>query len=417
MTFMMSYFRTLTATFLLGMVACQDQNTTEQTMQIPIGDWRAELTISGGQILPFQMSAEQTPAGLRLYILNADERLMLDEFVQKGDSLHIPMHIFDSEIIVKVSEDQLNGRWVRYNTGTHYSLPFQALKGKRHRFEEKPSAATADITGRWETDFDPESEKPEKALGVFEQDGNRVKGTFLTATGDYRYLEGQIEANILKMSCFDGSHAYLFRAELENGALINGEFWAGKSGYVRWKAQKNEGFQLPNPETLTFLKPGYDRLSFSFPNLEGQTVSLTDPAFQGKVVVVQLLGSWCPNCMDETAFLAPFYKKYKDKGLEVVGLAYENSADPAVSRVRLEKLQKRFDIQYALLFAGVRDKAEAAKTLPMLNHVMAFPTTIIIDRKGQVRKIHTGFSGPGTGKYYEAFTEEFTRFVEKLLAE
>jgi hypothetical protein len=121
--------------------------------------------------------------------------------------------------------------------------------------------------------------------------------------------------------------------------------------------------------------------------------------------------------MDETKFLAPWYQKNKDRGVEIIGLGYERSPDFAISAPKLQKMKKRFGVEYPILMAGIDDKDAARHTLPMLEKVMAFPSTIFIDKNGKVRRIHTGFSGPGTGKYYDEFVEEFNLFVDKLLSE
>jgi len=151
--------------------------------------------------------------------------------------------------------------------------------------------------------------------------------------------------------------------------------------------------------------------------VNGKTVSLTDEKYQGKVVIVQLLGTWCPNCMDETRFLAPWYRQNRDRGVEVIGLAYERKDDFQYASERVKNMMEKLDIDYEVLIAGTNDKQKASKTLPMLNEIAAFPTTIFIGKDGKVKKIHTGFSGPGTGQYYEQFKEEFNTTVNELLSE
>ncbi|HEY0900251.1 MAG TPA: TlpA disulfide reductase family protein, partial [Sphingobacteriaceae bacterium] len=220
-------------------------------------------------------------------------------------------------------------------------------------------------------------------------------------------------------SCFDGSHAYLFTGKLEdNNTISNGKFYSGYSYIENWTAKRDDQAILPDAYSLTALKPGHEKINFSFPNLNGKQVSLDDPQFKNKVVVVQFFGSWCPNCMDETAYLAPFYKKYKDRGVEVVGLAYERSTDFEKAKKNIERLKNRFNVTYNLLVTGYsNDKEEVAKSLPMLNQFVAFPTAIILDKKGKVRRIHTGFSGPGTGEHYTNFVREFESTIESLLKE
>jgi len=121
--------------------------------------------------------------------------------------------------------------------------------------------------------------------------------------------------------------------------------------------------------------------------------------------------------MDETNFLSPWYRKNRSRGVEVLGLAFERSAEMAVSGPKIERMKQRFAIDYPVLLAGSSEKDEASKALPDLNAVVAFPTTIVIDKKGQVRNIHTGFSGPGTGKFYDQYVSEFNRLIDKLVAE
>jgi len=134
-------------------------------------------------------------------------------------------------------------------------------------------------------------------------------------------------------------------------------------------------------------------------------------------VIVTLAGSWCPNCHDEAAFLRPLYREYRERGLEVVALMFEHFGDFAQAAAATRRFRDKFGIEYTTLIAGTSDTDEASKALPQLTGVFAYPTTIFIDRSGQVRKIHAGFSGPATGQHYEEQTQEFRALVETLLAE
>jgi peroxiredoxin len=397
-----------------GLSACAPQDK-----KLRPGTWRGVLTIANRE-LPFQLEVATSPAGAPIaWLINGEERLLLDSIQVSGDSVNIPLHIFDADLRAHINdqEDGLKGEWIRYNLKRPFRVAFSAQLGQQHRFDKDPEPASFSYTGKWEVVFSHPNGKAEKAIGVFSQKGNQLQGTFLSATGDYRYLDGQVNGQLLQLSTFDGANAYLFRARPKAKDVLEGQFFYGPDGMSTWTARRNDQAVLPAADTLTYLKPGYERLSFTFPNLAGKPVSLADPKYQGKVVVVQLMGSWCPNCMDETAFLAPFYRQHRHRGLEIIGLAYEQSPEFAQAKKRLDRLKERFDVDYDLLVAGVRDNEAAARTLPMLNHVLAFPTTIIIDKQGVVRKIHTGFSGPGTGKYYEAFVADFERTINKLLQE
>ena len=167
---------------------------------------------------------------------------------------------------------------------------------------------------------------------------------------------------------------------------------------------------------MTYLKEGYDKLAFSFPNPDGQTISLSDEKYKNKVKLVQILGTWCPNCADETQFLVNYFKENPSDDLEIIGLAYEKQRKPGKAAQAVNRMKERFDIPYEILIAGTNNKTEAAETLPMLNAVISYPTLIYIDKNDKVRKIHTGFSGPATSTYPE-FVKEFNTFMKELLSE
>ncbi|MBT6210432.1 MAG: TlpA family protein disulfide reductase, partial [Woeseia sp.] len=163
--------------------------------------------------------------------------------------------------------------------------------------------------------------------------------------------------------------------------------------------------------------PGYDRFEFEFPNEDGVMISIDDEKYRDKVLIVTVAGTWCPNCNDEARFLAPFHKKYRDDGLEIVALLFEHFDDADLAAQQARNFKQKFDIEYDTLIAGISDKTEAAKKLPALSAVLAFPTTIFIDRAGQVRQIHTGFVGPGTGEHYVSLQNSFTELTTTLLTE
>jgi thiol-disulfide isomerase/thioredoxin len=385
-----------------------------QTNTLPTGVWRAVIQIQG-QDLPFNFEVSKKEGKQVIHIINGKERLLLDEIVFFKDSIKIPLHIFDAQIIAKVKEGSLEGDFVKNTAKNDYHLPFSAVHGIKYRFTDKPQPISANFSGKWQAYFLKDNGDSTKAVGIFEQKDNLLTGTFLTPSGDYRYLEGVVEGNEFKLSAFDGEHLYLFKAQMQSDGSLKGDFYSGKSSLRKWIAFKDPNASLPDAEKLAYLKEGYEKLDFSFPDINGNKVSPTDNKFKNKVVVIQILGSWCPNCMDETVFIANYYKKNKRKDIAIIGLAFERSPVFEEAKKRVEKLIKRFDIQYDVLIAGTSDNASAA--LPMLSKVAAFPTTIFIDKKGKVRKIHTGFAGPGTGAYYEELTEDFKNFVDKLLEE
>ena len=385
---------------------------------IPKSTWRAALQ-RGSYDLPFGLEINPKANGkYEAFALNGAERLALDETYFEGDSLHIPMLIFDSDLVVKVTENEMKGFWKKNRNGVWVSvLPFKANKGEVYLFTKKPQPTKHNLTGKYATYFQrPDRKDSSFAVGILEQKGTKLAGTFLTPTGDYRYLAGDVIGDSLFMSCYDGSHAFLFRAAVMPNGQIRGGMWSGISGFQPFVATRDEKASLPPPTALTYLKPGYETLDFSFPDTKGNRVSLKDERYKGKVVVLQLSGTWCPNCMDETRFMVPWYKKNAQRGVEIVGLMFERSPEMKISGPKIDFMGKRFGVPYPLVLAGTND-ANAGQSLPALNKVAGYPTTIFIDKKGRVREIHTGFSGPGTGKYYDQFIEDFNALISKLLAE
>ena len=275
------------------------------------------------------------------------------------------------------------------------------------------------VDGHWSVLFEDE-EGREEARGEFVQSADgEVHGTFLTPVGDYRVLAGSFDGGVLRLSTFDGAHAFLFAAHAREDGSLAGDFWSRDSYHATWTAQPiAEGEEvLPDPWNMVHLTNGEGRFRFAFPDTEGTLVSDTDPRFDGKVVQVNIFGTWCPNCNDEAPLLARWYRTYRDQGYEVVGLAYEFTGDPDRDREMLRRFATRHGIEYPLLLAGTSDKQDAAATLPDLSAVVAYPTSIFIGRDGKVQKIHTGWSGPGTGKHHEELVAEVERTIEGLLAE
>ncbi len=369
----------------------------------------------GGAQLPFQAEIMEDNGKLQCYTINGEERIRADEFEVRGDSVFIRLPIFNTALIGKLSNGTISGHYYDYSRKNDYRIPFYAEKGKTDRFDSTKKAEV-NVEGKWKVEFSPGSDNEYQAIGQFEQRGNKAFGTFLTTTGDYRFLEGIVAGDSLFLSCFDGSHVFLFKAKIDEESIV-GDFWSGTHWQENWEGVRNEAYQLPDPTKLTFLKPGYSSVDFAFENMEGRMVSPHDEQYEDKVLVIQIMGSWCPNCMDETAYLVSLHEKFNAQGLEVISLAFEKSNNKETNLRSLKRLKEHFNVPYEILLAGMASKSEAAQKLPMLNHVLSFPTSIFIDRKGQVRRIHTGFAGPGTGEYYQEFVEETDQFVTQLLIE
>ena len=394
----------------------------QQKNSLSAGQWRGELERTDGNNIIFNFEVNNKEHKPTIYIRNAAERLAVDDITTVQDSIFIRLPFFDSQLrAVVVKNNQIKGVWIKRLADRNLVMPFTAVNNgtKSYRFKTLDKKPVANITGRWAASFsDAAHKRTVESVGVFNQEGTTLTGSFLNPSGDYRYLEGVVDGDSLKLSGFDGGYALLFTAKIDDAKKISGgKFFSGVGAPRIWEASKNAEAHLAGSGSL--LKQGVSpKLDFTFKDVDGNPVSINDDRFKNKVIIVQILGSWCPNCMDETAFMAEVYEKYKSKGVEIVGLAYERTADFTRSQQSVRNFMKRLKVEYPVLITpvAVSDPQRAEKTLPQLEKIPAFPTTIFTNRKGEIQTIHTGFNGPGTGADYEKQKKEYYEIIDRLLA-
>ena len=395
---------------LWGLSACTNVSVQKNAF-VYGGDWLGTISLNDSTDLNFNAVITEEDSSLSFRVFNATEVLEAKMIELAPDSFKIEMPVFANHFLVKRVGNQLIGS---YNNpdAENYVLPFVAEKGKTERY---PNTQNMDpLKGFWRVDFNPGSEREGYGQAYFDIVDGQIHGTIMTATGDYRYLQGSAAAGKMYFSAFDGAHLFHFEADLFD--TIVGKFYSGRSYMAPFKMYKDSTFSLPDPDTLTFIKEGYDGFEFAFPTIEGDTIRLSDPQFENKAVIVQISGSWCPNCYDESRYLSEVYKQYQKQGLEIVCLSFERTRDYATAQKRLVKMQRDLQMPYTVLLAGATRDDQAAEKLPMLNHVMSYPTAIYLDRDHKVQKIHTGFSGPGT-PVWESFVSENDAFLQKLIQE
>jgi thiol-disulfide isomerase/thioredoxin len=395
-----------------------NENLFSQTLRN--GSYRAVVYREDGKEVVFILKVGEKNKKKEIFIQNATENINVKDVVIKNDSLSFQMPVFESEFKTVIQKDgSLKGTWYKATAGKLQEWPFVAVYGKP-RFDFTDGNAKNNISGRWDVSITRANGTIRKAVAEFKQNGNNIIGTFLTPSGDYRYLEGIVTGNRLQLSTFDGAHAYTFTAQIaDSNQVKEGFFGSGIAGVEKWEAVKNALVKLPEQEQPTQLKEGFTKLDFTFKDLAGKPVSINDERFKNKVVIIQLMGSWCPNCMDETNFLSGYYNENKKRGLEIIALAYEYSTDFNRSKESVTKFQKKFNVHYPMLITGaaISDEQRTEKTLPQLTPIKVFPTTLYLDRKGNVREIHNTFYGPGTGEEHEKFKKRFYNTMDLLLAE
>jgi thiol-disulfide isomerase/thioredoxin len=391
------------------------------------GEWRSVLESPGGE-LPFGLRIGFEGGRLTAVILNHDEEVPTSSVTVDSDRVVIEMDWYDSRLEGRLSSDglRIDGSWTKVIPGGAARLGWVAEKNNSRRFEEfeaagissEDSTLVESVGGHWKIAMSDDGGVQE-ARGEFVQEGRRVTGTILTGTGDYRYLEGSYESGLLRLSTFDGAHAFLFQARATADGGLAGDFWSRDSYHATWTAERIEADVqvLPDPWNEVVPTAADRRFRFSNDGLTGGTVSSSDPRFEGKVVLVNIFGSWCPNCNDEAPLLAKWHRRWSPDGLEIVGLAFEFSGDFDRDRRVLRKFKERYGIEYPLLVAGISDKAEAARSVPDISAVLSYPTTIFIGRDGKIRWIHSGFSGPGTGDHHQRLIAEMELKISSLLDE
>lgn len=398
---------------------------------IPPGTWRASLIVAkdsadladerSGGVLPFNFEVVyETEDSFYIEIHNGTERIRCTD-IRVGfdsryakDTLRIMLPVFGSYITGMYEEDAIDGAWWDPSRSATYSIPFKAYHGQDHRFEIPAGAGHADFSGRWKATFRVETETPYTAIGVFEQNENEATGTFLTETGDYRFLDGNVLDNRMFLSAFDGSHAYLFEAKMLDDGTISGTFRSGNHYKTYWTAVRDTGFALRDPNTLTELSDSAATFAFSLPNPDGEVISPDDPQYAGKPKIVSIFGTWCPNCLDENAFLSDYFARHPDTGVEIISIAFERR-DSVAAMQAIRNYKQHFDIPWQIVYGGTSNKAAVAEKLPLLDKFLSFPTMLFLDEGNRIVKIHTGFYGPAT-EHYDAFVQDFEQTVQSLTA-
>jgi thiol-disulfide isomerase/thioredoxin len=389
----------------LFLIRCQSPEATPAVPTV----WRAALHLNDSTDLPFLL--EWLPAA-RLRVYNGKDTIVMLHLQGDESGYRADFPVFNAYLSFQDTGDTLYGFWHYLDKADDFKVPFTAVKGSR-RFTGMHQPCCA-LDAPWA--FTIGDREAPHAVSDFTSEAQAFFGSIITVSGDYRYLEGILDGQQLEMATFDGAFAYYFKATIANDTAMSGHFFSSSTTVKPFVAAIQSDFQLEDPTVRTFLKDSEAPFAFAFPGLDGDTVHFPSGRFANKVTIVQILGSWCPNCLDESVFLTELYHQYHDQGLEIVGLAFERTDDFDKSVKAMQKMQADLGMPYPLLFAGKAGAKEAAEALPMLNAVLAYPTSIFIDASGRVRKIHTGFSGLGTSRY-APYEEEVRELIETLLAE
>ncbi len=383
----------------------------------PLGRYRAVLSVAGGD-LPFGLELAREDDKTVAWLINGPERVRASDVRLDGDRLTIRMPGYQHRLEARFIDGRFEGEvQLLRPRGVIKAVRLVAMPGQDWRFFPEPDAKPADFSGRWAITFRDRDDLEEAAILELQQDGHRVWGTVLRASGDDRYIAGEARGDTLFLSRFDGGSAYLYLARLGTDGTLAGDFHTGSGSHATWHGRRDADAKLADPTRMAGLKPGLERIEFSFPDLDGKLVSFPSPAHAGKVTLITIGGSWCPNCHDEAVFLRELLESRRAQGLEVIQLMFEHTPDFASSAAAARRFAEKFEIDYPVLVAGTTTDDDVLKKLPQLANFNAYPTLFATGRDGRVRRIHAGFNGPATGPHYEEQNRELTAFVDSLLQE
>jgi thiol-disulfide isomerase/thioredoxin len=345
--------------------------------------------------------------------VNGEERIEVPRVGYDGKELLLDMPHYDSRIVASSEAGGLRGTWEkRRGRETVARVPFHVDGRGPRDLRTVPSESEPLFTGRWAVDF--ETDDHPAVAQFFELPEGRALGTFLTATGDYRYLDGRRDGDELTLSCFDGAHAFLFNAKLQPDGTLAGDFWSGNWHHETWTAKRDETAALADPFAQTSWNGRTKLADLAFPDLAGTKRSLGEHA--GKATLLVVFGSWCPNCNDEAALLRELDAAYRARGLRIQLLAFELTGESARDAEQVRIFQERHGLEALPAFlCGTADKAEATKALGLVDRVRAFPTTLFLGADGLPKAIHSGFAGPATGAAHHELRRDFAARIEALL--
>jgi len=383
----------------------------------PVGRWHATLEPASGLEVPFGLKVESKGGVLSGALVNGKAESRFTSVAWDGERLILRLDHYDGSLEARVADGGLVGTFTRAIPSGRVEAPFRASL-TRTAVPVPPKGAPS-IAGDWGVEMG-EGEKTSRLLATFRQKGGDASGTLLGSTGDYGPMSGTWDGTSLVLSVFDGVFIYRIDAKADGPGRLSGTFRNRNGVPTKWTARRLDAAGaaswLPGGSSIVRAKDPGARVSFSYPSAPGKTVSLADPEFANRPVVVAISGTWCPNCHDEAPVLEEVWKKYEGKGLAVVALSYEYTEDAERSFRQIARFRERHGLTYPVLFAGTTKGAAASVPVSLLDGWKGYPTTLFLDRSHRIVKAHSGFDGPSTGARFAAQKKELEAAVKEILA-
>jgi thiol-disulfide isomerase/thioredoxin len=381
------------------------------------GMWNGSVELTEGKLLPFRMNLDLAASPPNGHFLIGDEKTPIPEILKGEGTLILRFSEYGAEMRGAWDGTRLSGNYFRIRSGGTKSFKFEAVH-ETQPSNGQPAELAADAPlGNYQVLFQGEDKIDNTTVAKLWNDEAALYGTFIAPDGDYGLLFGKQVGPTLQLNRFTGWQAIVITLEKSAGTWA-GEFYAASNDRPRpfiLKPRTDVSADVPQPLPTAMKNPASE-FTFSGVSLSGETVTSKDDRFKGKALIVDIMGTWCHNCLDEAPVLEQLQRDFGKDGLEVVGLSFEISEDPDLAKKNLQLFKDRFGLTYTLLFCGSLDDENVKRQIhSQLDNFFAYPTAIFIGRDGKVQSIHSGFKGPGTGDEFRPQVQRFVELTTKIV--
>lgn len=396
---------------MLAMALFCASSVRAQVPASPAGLWEAAIVTAQGVEVPFTFEITARGGVVAGSFFDGEVRIPSTAGSFQNGALSLTFAQYGSRVDATLTGNRLEGKYDRGTRGAGYA--FKAVRAT----PPGPAGTVPSIAGEWRIPLSNPSNKGENSWRfVVRQNGPQVSAAIMRVDGDTGTLSGRFKNGALLLSHFSGARPMRLEVTPQPDgslALLDG----GRTRLTAYRltdARARSAAEPTDPKLYTSVRNPAEKFRFAFPDLDGKLVTDADPRFQGKVVVVSVTGSWCPNCHDEAPFMARLYRDYRAKGLEIVALAFEEP-DQLKNPNRVRGFIKQYGLTYPFLIAGTPE--EAPEKIPQAINLSTFPATFVLGRDGRVKAVHAGYASKATGDFYLKEQKDFIAEIEKLLAQ
>ena len=395
----------------------------------PTGSWDGSIQSRAGEV-SFGIELKQQGSALSAVLINASDRQPFSNVTWDGQTLMLHLDYYDGQLTLHyVSPQRMEGEYSRQTSKGLVHIPVALIPQPGMAKATKPWTGP-NLTGDWLLHEEGAEGAEKNTLTNFQQelmatsDGKAaVTGVLEPVSGDTGLMHGTVSKDAngtphFHLSRFDGIHVLALDGELASDGSLKGHI-GGVKALSAFTAERAKDAASADPNALagglTHVKDPREPFRFSGIDQSGKTLDQSSAEFKGKPVIVDIFGTWCPNCHDEAPLLEQLYRKYQAQGLVIVGLAYEYIDDTPRNLRQISIYRDKIGITFPLLLSGTTDQGQIQKTLPQLVNFGAYPTTIFLDRNGHVHAIHAGFAGPSTGEKYQEVQQHMDQLTREIV--